>query len=130
MILCKYKKNVETQCIASLRYYNNIKILEIVIDTDFRSNKEAIHHKAVVARAFVVVVIASIAKTESSGKLLSSLPSDTRTQHDCITFTSIKQFEVTSQIHEQRELLSDGTTHIADIGFKVKVIDRTSSSCH
>ena len=63
------------------------------------------------------MIVTSEAETEGSGKLLSSLPCNTRTEAQCPT-SCINQTEITSQISKQRELLADGATHVTDVRLK------------
>ncbi len=98
--------------------YLNSNNLEVVVESDFRSNSLAIQEETVVG-AIETMVIAGETKAESSSELLGSCPSNARTEAHSIT-VSVNQTEITCQIHEQGELLSDGATHVADVRLKAQ----------
>jgi len=72
------------------------------------------------------MIITGKAKTEGCSELFSSCPSNTGIEAHCPT-GSVNQTEITSQIHEERELLADGAAHVTDIGFKGKIVSCNSS---
>ena len=116
MILGKYIKKRRDAMYCVSTDFDMPKKSEIVIESDFRSDQSAFHIETVVA--IEVMVVTDSTKTEGGGELLSSLPSDTGTEHHCKSLWSVEQCEVTSQIDKQRELLADGATHVTDVGFE------------
>ena len=92
------------------------KELEIVINSDLRGSQVSIQQETV--GAIEVVVVTDFAEAESGSELLGCLPCDTGLERHGIVASVIEQAEVTAEVHEQGELLSDGATHITDVGLK------------
>ena len=95
-------------------------ILKTIVESDFGSNRFAIHEETVV-RAIETMVIACETEAESSSELLSSSPSDTRTETHSIA-ALIDQTEVASQVHEQGELMSDSAANVTDVRLKAQFV--------
>ncbi len=74
------------------------------------------------------MVKSEISETESSGEFLSSLPSNTGAEENAVCTFGIQQTEVTSKVNKQRELVTDSTTHITDVGFKDQCVSRNTTS--
>ena len=100
--------------------YLNSNNLEVVVESDFRSNSLAIQEETVVG-AIETVVIAGEAKAESGSELLGSSPSDARTETHSIT-RGVNQAKVASQVHEQGELMADGAANVTDVRFKAQFV--------
>ena len=61
------------------------------------------------------MVVTDFCEAESGSELLSGLPCDTGLERHGIVACVVKQTEVAAEVHEQRELLTDGATHVTDV---------------
>ena len=95
--------------------------LEIVVQSDLRSSQVAIQQESI--GAIEVMVVTDFSEAESGSELFGGLPCDTRLECHGIVTGIVKQTEVAAEVHEQRELLTDGATHVTDIGLKGQRVD-------
>ena len=70
------------------------------------------------------MVVSDLSKAESCCKLIRSLPSNTGLEGHGIGIPCIEQCDVTAKINEQRELVSNGTTHITNVWLEEEQVGR------
>ena len=107
---------------TSLPLMNNLR-LEAVVESNFRSEGLAIQIESI--GAIETMVVASESEAEGSGESFSSGPEDTGTEGHCPA-SGVDQTEITSQVHEQGEFLTNGTTNITNVGLEAQTVSGNS----